>query len=73
MLGTTACARVQEDNVEQQRDAVSTGRVLETVVIRQTVVYRAEENTDGCTSVSIIRPCGTVHFVTPPRRKEHRF
>ena len=34
--------------MEQQRDAVSIGRVLETVVMRQTVVYKAKENTDGC-------------------------
>jgi hypothetical protein len=47
--------------VEQQRDAFSTGRVLETVVMRQTVVYRAKENTDGFTSVGIIQPCGPVH------------
>ena len=54
---TIACARAQE-NVELQRDAFSTGRVLETVVV---TVYRAKENTDGFTSVGVIRPCGPVH------------
>jgi len=69
MLGTTVCARAQEDSVEQQRDAVSTGCVLETVVMRQTVVYKAKENTDGCTSVSIIRPCGSVHLRDATEKK----
>jgi hypothetical protein len=58
VLGTIACARAREDNVEQQRDAFITGRVLETVLNRQTVVYKAKENTDRFTSVGIIRPCG---------------
>jgi hypothetical protein len=37
VLGTVACVRAQE-KVEHQRDAFITGRVLETVVMRQTVV-----------------------------------
>jgi hypothetical protein len=61
VLGTVACTRVQEDNVKQPRGADGTGRVLQTVVVRQTVVYTAKENTDGFTSVGIIRPCGPVH------------
>jgi len=74
MLGTTVCARAQEDSVEQQCDAVSTGRVLETVVMRQTVVHKAKEKTDGCsTSVSIIRPCGSVHLRDATEKKETPF